>query len=146
MKCNKCGMGVDKSQKFCMNCGNDVFTQKKAKKSANKKKKILIIACSAGCLVIALALSTFLYALPTTGNDFWTEAPEYTIVSSELEAGVPCKAKGLIEINKDTQREWELRVKDNNIDTSELGTYSVIYLLVPNNPSRLQNSPSRRRY
>lgn len=129
MYCNKCGRQSGEGQTFCEYCGINLIEAKRKLTSKNSKRKKIIIAsiCS---VIIAVVVVVFFVVLPMTGNDFWKPKPAFTIERYELEAGKPVEPLDLIRLDNKSDRTWEVRVKETDLDTSILGTYFVIYNFV----------------
>ena len=53
MKCNNCGRKVDKNDKFCQNCGNDIL--KKKEKESKKQALVSLLLSLIPLLIIAYA-------------------------------------------------------------------------------------------
>lgn len=143
MKHKKCSDKINKGDVSCIDCGSTTFKEEGIKnkpnnqeKDQNKKRMKIVLACLISSIFIVLIVVTFVVVLPTTGNDFWTQIPECTIINNQLEAGLPCDALDLIEFTDDPNRSWDISIAENNIDTSKLGRFSVVYLLVSGKTER----------
>lgn len=143
MKCEKCGKRIKKDKDACPECGSEVIkatetkpekTEQDIKKSGKKYKVIFITMISSVLIAVLVFLGSVV--LPNTGNDFWTCIPEYSIETTQLEAGIECNALNLIEITDEGDREWEVIVAEDNIDTSKLGIYTVSYLFTSKKTER----------